>query len=90
MKQINIVWDKEGLVDGAITGVATISEGKGTINMSPVRPFRIEVSENTTSIMRMGGYLPPATDEHRDLISTLARCYYNGLTRKTHIHHWIT
>lgn len=91
MKRISIEWDESGLVGGIVKGTVTIAEGNFTIDMPTTHSYRIEVGKHSISMRRMDDvYLPPDAKDHRDIIHTMAECYYAGLTDKKDLYHWIT
>ena len=90
MKRIDIKWDNEEMVGGIIEGTVTIAEGDFAVDMPTVHSFRIEVGEHSLAIRGLNHrYIPPEARDYRDIIHTMAECYYAGLINKKDLYHWV-
>ena len=91
MKRISIEWDECGMVGDIIEGTVTIAEGNFATDMPIIHSCRIEVGKYSLAIRGLDHrHIPPEARDHRDIIHTMAECYYAGLTNKKDLYHWIT
>ena len=91
MKRISIEWDESGLVEGIIEGTVTIAEGDFTTDVPTTHSYRIEVGKHSLAMRRLDhSHISQEAEDHRDIIHTMAECYYAGLTNKKNLYHWVT
>jgi hypothetical protein len=90
MKRIGIEWNKKSMSEDTLKGIITVLEGKTTTTMTRAGAILIKVTKSTIHTKRMGGKHPlQLSDEHSELIHTMAKCYRAGMDKDPDIYHWI-